>query len=191
MLAIPMSVLAHRIDGARAMRARTRKSPYGSLLFFVSMLGLCLNRATAAFWATNGTPPVSTAYGAATLLPNGKVLLVGGSSSNGVVNTAALYDPSTGRWTATTPISYIVEDQTATFLPNGQVLVAGGDDGTNFFGKAALYDPATRTWTAIGGLNNARGIHSATLLTNGTVLVAGGFGTNNRPVKVQLLVAGS
>ncbi len=64
----------------------------------------------------------------ATLLPNGKVLVAGGSSC--VLASAELYDPASGTWTATGSLATARDLHTATLLPNGKVLVAGGFDST-------------------------------------------------------------
>ena len=76
----------------------------------------------------------------ATLLPNGHVLVAGGSGST----SAELYDPGTGTWTNTGSMNTLRSSHSATLLPNGLVLVAGG--GTNNFTPsvpaAELYDPA-------------------------------------------------
>ena len=108
----------------------------------------------------------------ATLLPNGKVLVAGGSGAD---NGAELYDPATATWSATAPMMSPRYGHTATLLPNGRVLVAGGFDvATGFKSSAELYDPATASWTRSGSMSIPRYGHSATLLTNGQVLIAGG-----------------
>jgi O-glycosyl hydrolase len=113
------------------------------------------------------------------LLPNGQVLVAGGDGSSGVTNSAELYNPATGTWTATNSLTTARYAHTATLLPNGQVLVAGGEDSNgNSISSAELYNPASGTWTATGPLNTARFVHTATLLPNGQVLVAGGDGSS-------------
>ena len=64
----------------------------------------------------------------ATLLPDGKVLVVGGfrSDGTGALASAELYDPGTGTWTAARNMDTPRASQTATLLPDGRVLVAGG-----------------------------------------------------------------
>jgi len=132
------------------------------------------NPATGIWTPTIGMN-VGRAGHTATLLSDGKVMVVG--ASRGLPNSAELYDPATEHWSftgsTTTPrFGY----HTATLLPNGLVLVAGGYDstGNHASAKAELYDPTTGTWTQTGSLAAARHDHTATLLTNGKVLVTGG-----------------
>ena len=119
----------------------------------------------------------------ATLLQNGKVLLVGGADSVGSLNTVELYDPATGMSSAAPNLSVARQYHTATLLQNCKVLVTGGQD--SFFNSIAIteiYDPTSNAWSISGGtpatgdLNIARYSHTATLLPDGTVLVTGGIG---------------
>jgi N-acetylneuraminic acid mutarotase len=140
-------------------------------------------------WTLTGTMTTNRANQTATLLPNGKVLIVGGTRSLGVppastaLSTAELFDPNTGTWTSTGAMNYARENHTATLLPNGQVLVAWGDGGINSQGLASviaaceLYDPSTQIWTSVGTypVSVIRHLHTATLLPNGKVLMAGGL----------------
>ena len=61
-----------------------------------------------------------------TLLPNGKILVVGGTNDSGSLSSTELYDPATGNWSATGSMNAARSQHTATLLPNGKVLVAGG-----------------------------------------------------------------
>ena len=111
-----------------------------------------------------------------TLLPNGKVLMAGGTTTtNAMVAAASLYDPATGIWAATGSMTGIRSGHTATLLPNGKVLVTGGYITTGVAATAELYDPATGLWTLTGSMVNARTHHTATLLPNGKVVVTGGL----------------
>jgi uncharacterized protein YjdB len=109
----------------------------------------------------------------ATLLTNGKVLVVGGDGGyNKQFNplSAELYDPATNTWSPAA--STAKAHGTATLLTNGKVLATGG-------GSAELYDPATNTWSPAGSMATSRYGHTATLLPNGKVLAVGGLDNVN------------
>ena len=108
----------------------------------------------------------------ATLLQNGKVLVVGGTGS-GILSSGELYDPLTDSWSSAGSMAVARRDHTATLLQNGKVLVAGGFDGSAH-ASAEIYDTATGSWSSAGTMVAARYAHTATLLTNGKVLVSGG-----------------
>ena len=146
-------------------------------------------------WSATGSMSTARESHTATLLPDGKVLAVGGYSvvtsgkPNGFTGTpldsAELYDPASGTWTATGKMVY--GGGTATLLPDGKVLVAGGNSSSGAFGgigfagdTSELYDPSKGTWTAAGKMVAARGRSTATLLPDGKVLVAGGLDAAGR-----------
>lgn len=114
----------------------------------------------------------------ATLLANGKVLIVGGmaSASADPLATAELYDPATGAFTATGQMAAGRAGHTATLLPDGRVLITGGlkDQTLAAVATAEIYDPNTGSFIGTGSMTVARLWHTATLLPNGTVLIVGG-----------------
>ena len=128
-------------------------------------------------WVTTGNLVTARYNHTATLLSSGKVLVAGGQGSSGILSSAELYDPATGRWSSTGSFTeYLFRvNHTATLLPNGKVLVAGGNSESFLTENAELYDPATGSWSISGRLNFRREKHTATLLPNGKVLVAGGY----------------
>ena len=140
--------------------------------------------AEGTWTAVGGTARVR--HGAsATLLPDGRVLVVGGYypdaasvSPEDRLSTSELYDPIARTWASTTDIHESFHGHTATLLPDGTVLIASGDapsgPGARGHPHAALYDPATGVWTAASDLLIGRLGHTATLLASGQVLVAGG-----------------
>src|SRR4029079_10923663 len=86
----------------------------------------------------------------ATLLQNGKVLVVGGYDSSGnPLSSAELYDPASGTWSSTTNLNFARDFHTATLLLNGQVLAAGGASANSILASAELYPPSTSSPTPI------------------------------------------
>ncbi|WP_437960330.1 hypothetical protein WME76_12260 [Sorangium sp. So ce119] len=184
-------------------------------------------------WSSAGTMSVTRHLHTATLLQDGRVLVVGGYTLNSDERPAGrtsveIYDPATGAWTAAAPTNLPRMQHTATLLPSGRVLVVGG--GGQIYGgteeevvvlvdageTAEIYDPASDTWTltpplnfrhtwasavapmshgrvmAIGGQGAEiykesndtwtviddpirRGFHTATTLQDGSVLITGGY----------------
>jgi hypothetical protein len=119
----------------------------------------------------------------ATLLADGRVLVVGGFGPGANMlprlNTAELYDPSTGTFSETGSMIAPRVGHTATLLSSGKVLIAGGTD-SNAGGGAAivnaeLYDPSNDTFSTTGSMLSERAQHTATLLLSGEVLIAGGW----------------
>jgi hypothetical protein len=123
----------------------------------------------------------------ATLLPSGKVLVVGGDSYpyRGDPKIAELYDPVSGTWAATGSLATERVGHTATLLPDGKVLVVGGYN-SSILASAELYDPASGTWTATSSLATARDGHTASLLSNGKVLVVGGYSSSGTFASAEL-----
>ena len=81
-------------------------------------------------WGPAGTTSVAHAFGTATLLQNGRVLLVGGLAGGPYSNTSAaeLYNAATNSWTAAASTVTPCANHTATMLPDGTFLVGGGRD---------------------------------------------------------------
>ncbi|HXO59722.1 MAG TPA: kelch repeat-containing protein [Candidatus Acidoferrum sp.] len=145
-------------------------------------------------WSSVSTMAIQRANHTATLLPNGKVLVVGGrgllsmpspwGQPASAIASAELYDPKTRRWSSAGSLSVPRFGHTATLLSNGKVLVAGGNSavpnssypsGAGSLSSAELYDPQTNSWSLAASMRNARAFHTATLLGDGRVLVAGGL----------------
>src|SRR5436309_11932652 len=126
--------------------------------------------ATPFEWEYTGSLKTARFHHTATLLPDGRVLVVGGEHGRDPLASAELYDPATGTWSATGSLNTARDSHTATLLPNGNVLVAGGEATSGDLASAELYDPATGTWTATGSLTAARDFqtttpHSSSLVT--------------------------
>jgi parallel beta-helix repeat protein len=137
-----------------------------------------------------GTDTLATARQdhTATLLPDGRVLIVGGADNAGnVFASAELYDPSTGLYAATGSMAAAREEHTATLLPTGQVLVTGGRNTGGLPAGAELYDPSTGGFTSTDTMITPRQLHTATLLADGTALIVGGLDSSNNEVSAAEL----
>src|SRR5213075_2238079 len=119
-------------------------------------------------WSATGNLGTARYGHTATLLLNGKVLVVGGQGSDSRLATSELFDPISGTWSATGDLAVARSNHTATLLPNGNLLVTGGFGNSNHaLVSAELYDVTTGTWTTTGSLSTDRGWHTATLLGDG------------------------
>ncbi|MFE5911279.1 Kelch repeat-containing protein [Streptomyces wedmorensis] len=148
-------------------------------------------------WSDGGRMAQARCGHSATLLPDGRVLVAGGTAarspdSERSLASAELFDPKSGRWTPTGPMLDARSFHPSASLPDGTVLVAGGWAATrrDWRGGAGLaycerYDPATGRWTPTGGFAAARSGHRLTALADGTVLATGGgdpdAGSQGRP----------
>ena len=128
----------------------------------------------AASWTATAPMTERREDQTATLLLDGRVLVVGGGQDPA---SAELYDPNTGAWLETGSMTRGHSYGNATLLADGRVLVSGGLErltSGRAVASAELYDPNVGTWAATGTMTTGREYAKATLLPNGKVLVAGG-----------------
>lgn len=154
----------------------------GIIYLIGGTIWLCASLMNVAFaepsWRSVGASHDPRESSGVALLPNGKVLVVGGHADQKgggwrLIGTTELYDPSTESWALT---GALVEPRqgvrSLAVLANGKVLLAGEHDTLT---GAELYDPSTSEWKSTGRLGVGRGNHSTTLLSDGRVLIAGGI----------------
>ena len=103
-------------------------------------------------WTATAKRKNEGSHPASALLSDGKVLVAGGriftTSTDGTsidehdLDTAEVYDPVTGSWTAIASMHAKAHPAAAFLQPDGKVLVVGDQ-------SSELYDPAIGTWTAL------------------------------------------
>jgi hypothetical protein len=147
-------------------------------------------------WSEQAALPAPRGFGTATLLADGRVLVVGGCADPlcaTVLDDAAVYDPVANTWTAAGTLSSPRAGHSATLLSDGTVLVAGGcvdaacmtvlSSADIWTASAAAGDAgqggadageAAGSFAAAPSMAGARHHHTATLLATGEVLMAGG-----------------
>jgi WD40 repeat protein len=129
------------------------------------------------------------------MLPDGKVLIAGGTTNIGLVETvhasAELYDPTSGKFTPTGSMTAARDSATATLLSDGRVLIVGGygcrvakvcsnatANDIDILASAELYDPTTDKFIPAGSMTTPRAYGAAARLPNGRIPLIGGFGTS-------------
>ena len=126
-------------------------------------------------WVTTGSMAAARSNHTASVLGDGKVLVVGGYASNNSLASAELYDPATGTWSSAASMVAKRYYHSASVVGNGWVLVAGGNSSSSsYLATAELYDPGTGIWSGAASMASARSGHTASTLGDGRVLVAGG-----------------
>ncbi len=134
---------------------------------------------SGTFTAT-GAMSARGAVPTAVLLPDGRVLVIGGRVLPTALNgqtTAEFYDPTSGTFTSAGQMVTPRTRPEAIELRDGRILIAGGGIVPE---TPELYDPASDTFTQAGTTTVLRTEESATLLLDGRVLLAGGRGGSVR-----------
>ena len=135
-------------------------------------------------WLRIGELDLSRADHTATLLPDGTILVVGGTSALGrPVLTAELVYPESGATRPAGTLPWGLAGHQAAILPDGRVVLSGSDayaGGEPVADQdvcarypALVWDPATVDFSPIHGVPDSNGA-SVTVLEDGRVLFAGG-----------------
>jgi hypothetical protein len=136
------------------------------------------NPATNRF-SSAGIGAMSTARRGAVAapLPDGRVLVAGGSYDDGTehyLSSAELFNPATGAFTPVADMGVARVRAAAAPLPDGRVLVAGGNNGSTRLSSAEVFNPATGAFTTVNDMDGDRARAAAAPLPDGRVLIAGG-----------------
>jgi WD40 repeat protein len=153
----------------------------GLLLLFGLAALLCVPASASAINTVSFSPAGNMAVArdgpGAALLPDGRVLVVGGYHNPGGVYEASteIYNPSTNSFSAGPPTPTELYAPAVASLPDGRVLIAGGYDGSNIVARADVFNPSTGTYSPVGPMLHARENTAAALLADGRILVVGGY----------------
>jgi len=163
-------------------------SSTSSLLADGTILATRADGATSIFdpgsgsWRSAGLLNLSREGATATVMPDGEVLVVGGTAPDGGASqpTPERYDPAAGTWSllgADMPVPLAAH--TANLMPYGQLVVAGGRTATSSvqtFGPVSTGTNglAAATWSLAPNMNTARADSASVLLGDGRLLVVGG-----------------
>ncbi len=110
------------------------------------------------------------------VLPDGKVLAIGGSDSGGPYSKGVeVFDPATDTWSPTGSTATAHDAGAIAVLPGGKVMLAGGYDGDGDIAGVEIYDPVAKTWSAAASLPEERS-GGVAVVVSGKVLVVGGVG---------------
>ena len=136
-----------------------------------------------AFW-WNLPPQEPMVYeqctAAAALMPNGKVLIVGGTETTftgtGPTRAAQFFDPSVNTFSSTGSMAAARIQLRATVLSPTKVLITGGRTTLSFppLATTEIYNGATGTFGPGPAMAARRARHTATTLPNGKILIVGG-----------------
>jgi len=128
-------------------------------------------------WVDAGVLAGSPIAGPATVLGDGRVLVVGRGEDNESI--AWLWDPATSAWSATAGLPKMRQSHALVTLADGRGLAIGGlNDQGQSFSSTYAFDPVAAQWTKTVVLAAGRTEPMAVVLRDGRVLVMGGFFQN-------------
>jgi hypothetical protein len=137
-----------------------------------------------------GSMSIPRYFHKSTLLPDGRVLVSGGSEHHFSVSSVETYDPVSETFVVAGNLSAKRTSHTVTLLPSGKVLIVGGTyvfsgsdaPQSTVLASSELYTPASQKSIFTATLQTPRVGHTATLLNDGRVLVTGGVDGNGNPL---------
>ena len=140
-------------------------------------------------WATTSRFNWERTFHTASLLPDGRVLVAGGTGrivlkegeeeplfrGNKDLNSAEIYDPKTDEWENAPDMAYKKQLAQAITLEDGRVMIIGGRSGVSTLSSVEAYDPEENSWTELESMTQSRMSHSAVKLIDNRILVTGGM----------------
>lgn len=148
-------------------------------------------------WTVTGPMRRFRAGHTATLLPDGRVLVAGGTQGNNqhqlfdifdILGTALanseIYDPASNSWSNGPVMHEPKAGHVAVTLQDGRIAMLGGITHTTIIGVPvpdfsdviSIYDPAANSFNAKDFMRAKRALFGAALMPDGKVFIAGGAG---------------
>ena len=100
-------------------------------------------RVASGTWVAAGDI-VTPSGAAAVALPDGRMLVMGGTSDGVLTTGVSTYDPASGAWTARGDLTMARAGHAAAILKDGRVLIAGGTASYGPTFDIEIYDPGNR-----------------------------------------------
>lgn len=145
------------------------------------VLACTLGLATASATTVVGPMSVARYNHTAIGLPDGRVLIAGGTNAQGTTARSEIYNPLTASFSPAPDMAVGRTALTSAPLPDGRVMVLGGTGlvgGVNAsLASTEIFDPATGLWSAGASMSVARSGAKAVTLSDGKIVVVGGVGT--------------
>lgn len=132
-------------------------------------------------WSPVGNMGIARGGAMAATLPDGRVLVAGGTNNStvGSLQSAEVFSPQTNSFSSAGigPMVTPRWSAAAARLPDGRVLVAGGYQPSSYLTSAEVFSPGTNSFgsAGIGSMATPRVAAVAAPLSDGRVLVAGGY----------------
>lgn len=142
-------------------------------------------------WTTVGSMTENRYCQSTVLLPNGKVMVIGGFDygASATRTSTEIFDPSTGLWSSGGSLSTGRYFSSAVNDGNGHIYVVGGyDSSIGAIDAIESFDIATGGWSTVSGLTYLGYGATGRLLPSGSVVFAGGGGSVGGATSSILLV---
>ena len=101
-------------------------------------------------------------YGHCVAVVDGKLYAAGGKNDvDGTLSSVECFDPSTGQWSAITPLS-TVRSGHGVAVVDGKLYAAGGSDATDTaVSSVECFDPSTGQWSALAATMSTARVYVA------------------------------
>src|SRR5438876_6604994 len=137
-----------RLTVIAALQRHLATARFAALAVSVTLLAAAFALTTSAQVVGTPTLQVARQGHTATLLADGRVVLIGGENASGPVREAEIFDPASGTFSTVANSIVSRADHTATLLADGRVLVIGGRHNDALLNSTEVFNPATNSFLA-------------------------------------------